>query len=231
MTQNLRMLTMAGLALGAVGLLGGCASQPTEGPAQAEQPSALEQDARAAVKDAEAAVSKAQDASDGAVPSQETLDLLDQARTQLDEDEFEAAIDSANTAKDMANEELAAWRDRQEEARTEKAEPVTKQVANGTLTAVPGADRGTYTVGRGDTLWDIAAADAIYGDPFAWPLIYKHNSGVIDDADLIYPDQDFVIRWGVGSAAMDAAVRHAKTRGAWSLGEVEASDREYLQQN
>jgi hypothetical protein len=116
-------------------------------------------------------------------------------------------------------------------AKTEKAEPKTSMVANGQLTAAPGADRGTYRVGRGDTLWDIAAAEAIYGDPFAWPLIYKANSDRIKDADLIYPDQEFIIRWDTGGAAMDAAVRHAKTRGAWSLGEVEASDRKYLQRD
>lgn len=229
MTHRLRTIARAGLALSAALLLAACASQPTEGPA--EEPSAMEQDARMAIKDAAAAISKAEDASDGAVPSDETRELLDQARTQADEGEFETAIDSANQAKDQANEELAAWREEQEAAQAKKAEPVSQSVANGTLTAAPDADRGTYRVGRGDSLWDIAAADAIYGDPFAWPLIYKHNSGKIDDADLIYPDQELMIRWDVGSAAMDAAVRHAKTRGAWSLGEVEAADSEYLQQN
>jgi nucleoid-associated protein YgaU len=220
--------------LGAALLVGGCASQPTEPAAeQAEQPSAAEQEARAAVEAAEKAVSKAQGASDSAVPEQQTLDLLDQARDHLDADEFEAATEAANIAKNQANDQLAAWRKEQEKmaAETEKAEPKTTMVAQGRLTAAPGADRGTYRVGRGDTLWDIAAADAIYGDPFAWPLIYKANSDRIEDADLIYPDQEFIIRWDMGGAAMDAAVRHAKTRGAWSLGEVEASDREYLQRH
>lgn len=223
MTDSLRKFARIGLALSAALVLAACASQPTEGPAE---DTVTAEDATMAIEDAEAAVSNAQDASGGAVPSQETLDLLDQARTLKDEGDFAGAVDSANRAKTMANDELADWR-----AEQKQAEPVSKPVANGTLTAAPNADRGTYTVGRGDNLWDIAAADAIYGDPFAWPLIYKNNSGKIDDADLIYPDQEFVIRWDEGSMAMDAAVRHAKTRGSWSLGEVEASDREYLQQN
>ncbi|MFB6260243.1 MAG: LysM peptidoglycan-binding domain-containing protein, partial [Thiohalorhabdaceae bacterium] len=69
-----------------------------------------------------------------------------------------------------------------------------------------------------------------YGDPFAWPLIYKNNSGKIDDPDLIYPDQTFSIIWNVSDEDYNAAVHHAKTRGAWRLGETEASDMEYLEQ-
>lgn len=228
MVNRTSYLSLAGLVLGATVILGGCASQPTQEPAAETQPSAAEEQARKAVQEAETAVSKAQDASDGAVPSQETLDMLDQARSQLEEGEFEAATESANQAKQMANDELASYQEREG---AEMAEEESRMVANGTLTAAPDADRGTYRVGRGDTLWDISAADAIYGDPFAWPLIYKANSDRIDDPDLIYPDQEFVIMWDVGSAAMAAAVRHAKTRGAWSLGEVEASDREYLREN
>ncbi len=134
-------------------------------------------------------------------------------------------------AEPMAEEEKAPEAEEAEPEQAQMAEPEEKRVANGVLRAVPGASEGTYTVGRGDNLWNIAAADAIYGDPFAWPLIYKHNSGKIEDADLIYPDQELLIRWDVSSAAFDAAVRHARTRGAWRLGETEASDLEYLRSN
>lgn len=85
-----------------------------------------------------------------------------------------------------------------------------------------------YTVVRGDNLWDIAGKDSTYGDPYAWPLIYKANKGEIDDADLIFPGQVFEIDTAASGSAMDAAVRHAKTRGSWTLGEVESSDRDYL---
>lgn len=85
-----------------------------------------------------------------------------------------------------------------------------------------------YTVVRGDSLWAISGKRDIYNNPYQWPLIYKANSDKIDDADLIYPGQEFSIDRNPSAAEVDAAVNHAKTRGAWSLGNVEESDREYL---
>ncbi len=43
-----------------------------------------------------------------------------------------------------------------------------------------------YIVKRGDTLWDISAAEL--KDPFLWPNIWKENPD-IENPDLIYPDQ------------------------------------------
>lgn len=88
----------------------------------------------------------------------------------------------------------------------------------------------SYMVERGDNLWSISGKDDIYGNPYQWPLIYKANRGKIIDADLIYPGQDFEIVRGMSDDAINAAVNHAKTRGAWTLGEVEASDQAYLYQ-
>jgi len=88
----------------------------------------------------------------------------------------------------------------------------------------------TYEVQRGDHLWGIASQPRIYGNPYAWPLIYKSNSAKIKDADLIYPGQNFDINRGASAADIDAAVRHAKTRGTWKLGVTEASDTAYLAQ-
>lgn len=86
----------------------------------------------------------------------------------------------------------------------------------------------SYTVSRGDNLWNISGRSRIYGNPYQWPLIYKANSDKIKDADLIYPGQIFDINRRASSSEIDAAVRHAKSRGAWTLGETEASDRQYL---
>lgn len=86
-----------------------------------------------------------------------------------------------------------------------------------------------YTVVPGDNLWDISGKSAIYGDPYHWPLIYKANQDKIKDADLIYPDQVFGIELA-SAEEVGAAVRHARTRGSWSLGVVEESDRAYLVQ-
>ena len=84
-----------------------------------------------------------------------------------------------------------------------------------------------YEVQRGDHLWGIASQPRIYGNPYAWPLIYKTNSAKIKDADLIHPGQNFDINRSAASGDIDAAVRHAKTRGAWTLGATEDSDKRY----
>ena len=88
---------------------------------------------------------------------------------------------------------------------------------------------GGYLVVSGDNLWSIAAQDTIYGNPFQWPLIYKANSGQIKDADLIFPGQYFYLPKARG-AERAAAIEHAKNRGAWTLGETEASDLDFLSQ-
>jgi LysM repeat protein len=88
---------------------------------------------------------------------------------------------------------------------------------------------GGYLVVNGDNLWNIAGQDTIYSDPYMWPLIYKANSGQIKDADLIFPGQYFYIPKARG-AERAAAMEHAKNRGAWTLGEAEASDLDYLSQ-
>ena len=88
---------------------------------------------------------------------------------------------------------------------------------------------GNYIVSVGDNLWSIAGQGSVYGNPYQWPLIYKNNSSQIKDADLIYPGQTFDIP-KASDAEIAAAVEHAKTRGAWVIGEAEASDLNYLAQ-
>ncbi len=88
---------------------------------------------------------------------------------------------------------------------------------------------GGYLVVSGDNLWNIAGQGTIYSNPFMWPLIYKANSGQIKDADLIHPGQYFYIPKARG-AERAAAIEHAKNRGAWTLGQAEASDLDYLSQ-
>lgn len=51
----------------------------------------------------------------------------------------------------------------------------------------------SYTVVKGDCLWNIAKKDYIYNDPFKWPRIYESNKDKIKDPDLIYPKQVFTI--------------------------------------
>ncbi len=124
----------------------------------------------------------------------------------------------ANKAEDAAAEAIAAL---------QAADTTTTEVA-----AEPEAESpyiGGYLVVSGDSLWSIAGQDTIYGNPFMWPLIYKTNSGQIKDADLIYPGQYFYIPKAKGPERA-AAIEHAKNRGAWTVGETEASDLDYLAQ-
>ena len=96
-------------------------------------------------------------------------------------------------------------------------------------TAEPAAPTSqSYEVNKGDHLWGISGAS--YGNPYKWPLIYKANSDKIKDADLIYPGQVFDIDSNPSDADSAAAVNHAKTRGSWSIGTTEDSDKAYLAQ-
>ena len=105
-------------------------------------------------------------------------------------------------------------------------EPMNHEAMNHEAMA-PAADT-SYVVVQGDNLWNISGKENIYGNPYQWPLIYKANRGQIIDADLIYSGQELSIERDMSDAAIDSAVNHAKSRGAWALGEVEASDQAYL---
>lgn len=108
------------------------------------------------------------------------------------------------------------------------AKAVETEVVESVEEVVEAPKGDTYLVVRGDSLWKISGKPDIYNNPYHWPLIYKANRDKINDADLIQPGQELTIERGSSSADVDAAVEHAKTRGAWSLGVVEESDKAYL---
>ncbi len=109
-------------------------------------------------------------------------------------------------------------------------EPEAKEVAAPKAAGPVMKANDSYNVVRGDHLWGISSKSTIYGNPYQWPLIFKANRDKIKDADLIHPGQVFTINRNASQGDVDAAVRHARTRGAWSLGKVEASDTRYLAQ-
>lgn len=137
------------------------------------------------------------------------------------------AVTQEDTATTAATDE-AASAEAEQAATTDDA--TTTESAAMTTEESPAMESGadSYEVNRGDNLWNISGKGEIYADPYQWPLIYKANRDKIRDADLIYPGQVFDIDRSASQADIDAATNHAKTRGAWTLGEVEASDTAYL---
>ena len=153
---------------------------------------------------------------------EENAKIIEEAEQAAADCENVRAKILANKAEDAAAEAIAAL----------QSEPMAVEPADdGTSTAMAEESPyiGGYLVVSGDNLWNISGQDTIYGDPYMWPLIYKANSGQIKDADLIYPGQYFYIPKAKGSER-GAAIAHAKNRGAWTLGETEASDLDYLAQ-
>ncbi len=188
-----------------LGIAVGCATTPEEAPA--EDPVAM---AQAAIADAKAANAEAKAAG---YAWRDTDDLIAAAEEALKAGDTGKAIQLANDARRQA--ENALKQKAMEEARmgapTEMA---------------PTMDM--YTVNPGDSLWAISGKGEIYGNPYQWPLIYKANRSKIKDADLIYPGQQFDIDRSASEMDINAAIEHARTRGAWSLGVVEDSDMAYL---
>lgn len=87
-----------------------------------------------------------------------------------------------------------------------------------------------YVVKPGDTLWSIAAKQSIYGNAHDWPLIYRSNVAKIRDPDLIKPGMVLIIDHSYSDVEMQSAQKHARERGEWHLGKLEASDLAYLKQ-
>ena len=126
-----------------------------------------------------------------------------------------------------------------------QATPAPATTATGTTTVTPAPATTTttaavtpapqgivgYVVQKGDHLWGISAKPAVYGDPYQWPLLYKRNRDEIYDPDLIYPGQVLHIERDLSQTQINIAVNHAKTRGAWVLGEIEATDIQYLRKD
>jgi len=120
-----------------------------------------------------------------------------------------------------------------EPATVEKAETATPMQAEASTeesnnTNSASTSSATYEVQTGDNLWNISGKSEVYSDSYQWPLIYKANRDKIKDADLIYSGQTLDIDRSASQSDVDAAINHAKTRGEWSLGTQEASDKAYL---
>lgn len=211
-----RLISVAFLSLG---LMAGCATTE-EGPGiSAEQ----------AIADAKAANAKAKAVG---YEWRDTGKIIKKAEKALADGNDAEAIKQANIAIKQARDAVV-----QEKAENDRfmnslsaEDRAALMGAESSMSKISGTSgtADSYSVVRGDNLWDISGKDSIYGNSYQWPLIYKANRNKIKDADLIYPGQVFDIDQNASSSEIDAAVRHARTRGAWSVGDVEQSDLDYL---
>jgi nucleoid-associated protein YgaU len=210
MRTTARLFSVALLSLS---LITGCASTGDAESVSAEQAIAEAKTANAAAKAAN-------------YEWRDTGKIIEQAEAKLAEGDEEGAIALANKAKAQAENAVA-----QAEEENKKFLNANSDAAMAASSASSGAAAGgvtSYSVVRGDNLWSISGKDDVYADPYQWPLIYKTNRNKIKDADLIYPGQVLDIDQNASASEIDAAINHAKTRGAWSVGDTEQSDRDYL---
>ena len=216
--NTLSRLTTVGIVLWSMGMAAGCAQQqqkPEAEPAAAKQADPKAADAEKAIADAKDAIAKAKENN---WVWRDTEKFLKDAEKAYKEGKYDEAIKLAKKAKQEA--ELAVQQYQQEQ-----------NMDRGLRFKSSSSDTGasdSYQVVRGDSLWKISGKPEIYSDPYQWPLIYKTNADQIKDADLIFPGQQFAIDTAPTSSDVDAAIRHAKTRGAWTIGQMEDSDRAFL---
>ena len=212
------LLKVAAIAVLTSGMIAGCQQAAVEQPA----PEMAEEECQGATPEVRNAIYAAKLKNARA----RNLGAEWEENAKINEEAEQAAADCqnvrakilANKAEDAAAEAIAALQGA-ETMVVEAEEPAEEESPY----------MGGCLVVSGDNLWNISGQDTIYGDPYMWPLIYKANSGQIKDADLIYPGQYFYIPKAKGEER-GAAIAHAKNRGAWTLGETEASDLDYLAQ-
>ena len=202
-----RLFAAAALSLG---LLAGCATTGDDAASAAEQAIA---DAKAANAEAAALGYEWRD----------TGKIIKEAEKALADGDNDKALELANKA-------LAQAEDAKRQAELEKQKFLDRTAGDldDSMAAGAGMGEDSYTVVRGDNLWNISGKSSIYGDPYQWPLIFKANRSQIKDPDLIFPGQNFAIDRSASSSEIDAAINHARTRGAWSVGDIEQSDLDFL---
>jgi len=214
MRTTARLFSVAILSLG---LITGCASTD-----EADDSMTAEQ----AIADAKAANAEAKAAN---YEWRDTGKIIKQAEEKLAAGDDAGAIALANKAKAQAETAVAQADSENKKFLNANADSAAASSSSSSSRGAGAAGRvSSYSVVRGDNLWNISGKDEVYADPYQWPLLYKTNRDKIKDADLIHPGQVLDIDQNASASEIDAAVNHAKTRGAWSLGDTEQSDRDYL---
>lgn len=234
----------------------GCASapKPAEQPAPAPEPVV---ESGPSMTDAGIAILNAEKALANAKPLcglwRDTAKILDKARAASKAGNYASAIQLATQAQAEAEDCMAQAYEEKARALLWKLEAYRDGLYANQLATIAAAEealadhngkraydllsklyaevmaaKSNYTVVNGDSLWKISARGNVYDNPYMWPLIYKTNRDQIEDADLIFPGQNFSIKTYPTDGDAAAAVEHARNRGAWSIGTIEASDQAYL---
>lgn len=231
MTKS-ELLKLAAITTVTLGLAAGCASDkpapepevttPVASTEPAEAPEPMMEEEKGPSPEAKNAIFTAKikqaTAKKMGAEWRDTANLLAQAEAAAAAGDNDKAIMLARQAAEQYDDAIAQKED--EMARYKASQEGAIKYA---------ATESEYTVESGDSLWKISGKSSIYGNPYQWPLIYKANTDKIKDADLIYAGQVFDIP-AATEAEIEAAITHAKTRGAWTVGTVEASDEAYLAQ-
>ncbi len=226
MRTTARLISIAFLSLG---LLAGCATTGDEDTGMSAAEQAIS-DAKSANKAAKAAGNEWRDTGKIIKQAEDALAAGDEAKAEKLAAKALKQAEIAQAQAEFENEKFMNSLSASDKAALSSASTAAAASRNSGTSAGNGDKVSSYSVEGGDNLWGISGKDQVYGDSYAWPLIYKTNRSQIKDADLIYPGQVLDIDQNASDAEMDAAVRHAKTRGAWSVGDVEQSDLDYLNQ-
>jgi nucleoid-associated protein YgaU len=244
-------LKIAAITAMTAGFAVGCASGGSDSTAASSSDTSASTDAAAVVEECQGTTPEARNAIYAAKLKnararnlgyewRDTAKLITEAEKAAEDCEHVRAKILANKAEEQAADAIAQYQ-AQQAAQTEVSGDSGSDSSDSTMSSSDSSGSsdsssssssgskflGGYLVVNGDNLWNIAGQDGVYGNPFQWPLIYKANSGQIKDADLIFPGQYFYIPKAMGSQRA-AAISHAKNRGAWTVGEAEASDLDYL---
>lgn len=211
-------LKIAAVAVLSTGMIAGCAST-TEEPAPEAETMTKECPSAAAKNAIYSAKIKLARAEKLGYAWRDTAKMIKDAEKAAADCDNDKAIALAEKAAAQAEDAIAQYH----------AEQKRFEEDHGSTDGSMATADSEYTVVSGDNLWNISGKDAVYGNPYQWPLIYKANSDQIKDADLIYSGQVFSIP-SASAGEVDAAVQHAKTRGSWSIGVAEESDKDYLAQ-
>ncbi len=206
------------IVLLSLGLITGCAttSETASGPTMAQQ-------AQQAISDAKASNAQAKSLN---YEWRDTGKIIKKAEAALAAGDNAKALKLANLANAQAKAAIKQAKFENQKYLNTMSVSYDESDAKNKNTMAGKVD--SYEVVRGDNLWDISAKDEVYANPYQWPLIYKTNRDKIKDADLIYPGQVLDIDQNATASEINAAINHAKTRGAWTLGDTEQSDLDYL---